>query len=88
MHKNPVAVFTRNSSFGNRHTAVCALSAVGIYSVEVATNRVQCSDRPCSHLYSAALQCHSVQEFVLLLLLWKTVSVYYVYIAEQSELCL
>jgi len=72
-YKNPVAVFKRNLSFGNRHTAVCALTAVRVYGVEVATNWTECSDRPCSHFYSTALQCHSLQVFVIIFLFWNLV---------------
>jgi len=52
----------------------------------VATNWTECSDRPCSHLYSPTLQCHSLQAFVIIYLLWNLVSVNYVYTVEQSEL--
>jgi len=81
-------VFTTFPAFGNRHTAVCALSADCVYGVEVATNWTECSDRPCSHLYSPALQRHSLQAFVIIFLLWNLVSVNYVYTVELKELCL
>ena len=79
-------MFIRYLSFGNRHTAVCALTAVCVYGVEVATNWTECSDRPCSHLYCTALQHHSLQAFVIIFLFWNLVSVNYVYTVEQSEL--
>jgi hypothetical protein len=81
-------VFRTYPSFGNRHTAVCALSTVRVYGVEVATNWTECSDRPRSHLYSTALQRHILQTFGIIYLSWKLVSVNYVYTVEQKELCL
>ena len=72
-------MFVRYLSSGNRHTAVCALTAVCVYGVEVATNWTKHSDRPCSHLYSPALQCHSLQGFVIIYFIWNLVSVNYVY---------
>ena len=69
-----VAVFSRKPSIGNRHTAVCGLPAVRLYGVEVATNWTECSDRPCSNLYSPALQCYSFRSFVILLSIWNLVS--------------